>query len=108
MHTTHIGRARKRTPAKKPVKKPANEPCAGQESPTDTRNRQVSLAKQRLEEGEGPTEDAEREWERMLRRREMRAEMITRKADELRTVQGDLQTTAVPRPNAYLPEVSVR
>ena len=65
---------------------------------------EVAVAKERLEEGEAPTEDAEREWERMQRRRDMRAEMITRKAEELRTIEGDLQTTAVPRPNAYLPE----
>ena len=44
MHTTHIARARKRMPV--------NEPRARQKSPTDTRNRQVSLAKQRLEEGD--------------------------------------------------------
>ena len=69
-----------------------------------SREEEVALAQQRLEQGMAPTEDAEREWDRMLRRKEIRAEMITRRTEELRLVQGDLQTTAVPRPNAYLPE----
>ena len=64
-------------------------------------------AKERLESGLAPDEDAEREWDRMLRRREIRDEMIMRRTDELRQVQGDLQTTAVPRPNAYMPEVRI-
>jgi hypothetical protein len=35
---------------------------------------------------------------------QIRNEMITRRTEELQQVQSDLQTTAVPRPNAYLPE----
>jgi chromosome segregation ATPase len=68
------------------------------------REAEVAAAKQRLEEGLPPTDDAENEWRRMLRKREMHMESIQRRANELRQAQGDLQTTAVPRPNAYLPE----
>jgi len=68
------------------------------------REAEVAAAKQRLEEGLPPTDDAETEWRRMLRKREMHMESIQRRANELRQAQGDLQTTAVPRPNAYLPE----
>ena len=68
------------------------------------REAEVAAAKQRLEEGLPPTDDAEAEWRRMLRKREMHMESIQRRANELRQAQGDLQTTAVPRPNAYLPE----
>ena len=64
----------------------------------------LDIAKERLEAGEAPTEDAEREWDRMMRRREQREEMIARKQDEIRQSTLDLETTAVPRPNAYMPE----
>ena len=64
----------------------------------------LDIAKERLEAGDAPTEDAEREWERMQRRRDMREEIVYRKQEELRQVTSDLETTAVPRPNAYMPE----
>mmetsp|Transcript_40290 Transcript_40290/g.95676 ORF Transcript_40290/g.95676 Transcript_40290/m.95676 type:complete len:921 (-) Transcript_40290:204-2966(-) len=65
---------------------------------------ELGVAKERLEEGLAPTEDAQREWDRMQRRREMRSEMINRMQEEVRQAAGELQTTAVPRPNAYMPE----
>ncbi|KAJ1476114.1 hypothetical protein T484DRAFT_1826012 [Baffinella frigidus] len=86
----------------------------------------------RVENGEPPTDDAEREWLRMERKREARYQMVERAqeearatfgdvqttaeearatfgdvqttAEEARATFGDVQTTAVPRPNAYLPE----
>jgi len=65
---------------------------------------ELDQAKERLEEGLPPTEDAEREWDRMERRKAIRSEMIARKQEEMRQAQGELQTTAIPRPNAYMPE----
>jgi len=65
---------------------------------------ELNDAKLKLEQGLAPTEDAEREWERMLRKQEMRQEMIARRQEEVRQMQGDFQTTAIPRPNAYMPE----
>uniref|UniRef100_A0A6U2FXG2 Cilia- and flagella-associated protein 58 central coiled coil domain-containing protein n=1 Tax=Hemiselmis andersenii TaxID=464988 RepID=A0A6U2FXG2_HEMAN len=64
----------------------------------------LDVAKERLEAGEAPTEDAEREWDRMQRRRDIRSEMIMRRQDEERQATTDFETTAVPRPNAYMPE----
>jgi len=64
----------------------------------------LDMAKERLEQGEAPTEDAEREWDRMQRRRDIREEMIYRRQDEERQAATDFETTAVPRPNAYMPE----
>jgi len=58
----------------------------------------------RVENGEPPTDDAEREWLRMERKREARYQMVERAQEEARATFGDVQTTAVPRPNAYLPE----
>uniref|UniRef100_A0A7S4KN77 Cilia- and flagella-associated protein 58 central coiled coil domain-containing protein n=1 Tax=Guillardia theta TaxID=55529 RepID=A0A7S4KN77_GUITH len=65
---------------------------------------ELHQAKMKLEQGLPPTEEAEREWERMLRKKEMRQEMIARRQEEVRQMQGELQTTAIPRPNAYMPE----
>lgn len=38
---------------------------------TAERQEQVALAQQRFEQGMAPTEDAEREWDRMIRRKEV-------------------------------------
>ena len=40
---------------------------------TAERQEQVALAQQRFEQGMPPTDDAEREWDRMIRRKEVRA-----------------------------------
>eukprot|EP00891_Asterochloris_glomerata_P000195 jgi/Astpho2/195/fgenesh1_pg.00009_%23_1_t len=60
-----------------------------------------------VEAGEPPTEDAEREWQRILRERQQLADM-REQAQLLRQAQEE-QDTAVPsmaegRPNAYIPE----
>lgn len=67
-------------------------------------------AKNRLQQGMAPTEDAEHEWYRMERDRVRRQEsLMERKADAAAseaasTIPGMTRTTAEPRPNAYIPE----
>lgn len=63
----------------------------------------------RMERGEAPNEEAEREWLRMVRdeaRREK--ELIERKEreeeEEHYRLPGGIYTTAEPRPNAYIPD----
>ena len=63
----------------------------------------------RMEKGEPPSEDIEREWLRIIRdqqRRQMDHE-ATRQANEEEeqyTLPGGIVTTAEPRPNAYIPD----
>ncbi|KAG2431406.1 hypothetical protein HXX76_009421 [Chlamydomonas incerta] len=67
----------------------------------------VSLASQRLEAGEPPTDDAEREWYRLERERhtvEYMAEERRAVATALDARVAEVQSTAEPRPNAYIPE----
>ena len=45
----------------------------------------LAIARHRLEEGDAPTEDAEREWRRQLRVVEMRDIVANAKAEEQRT-----------------------
>jgi len=67
-------------------------------------------ARERLQDGVAPTEDAEHEWYRMERDRMRRQEsLMERKADTAAAeaasaVPGMTRTTAEPRPNAYIPE----
>lgn len=65
----------------------------------------VAEAQKRLDEGLPPTADAERDWQRMERERDIRDSMIA-KRQELERVSrpGYLHTTAEPRPNAYISE----
>ncbi|XP_072181857.1 coiled-coil domain-containing protein 146-like [Diadema setosum] len=63
----------------------------------------------RMEQGEAPTPDAAREWERMLRDETRRAmDTETRKQiaeeEEQYILPGGNTTTAEPRPNAYIPD----
>ncbi|EKX37608.1 hypothetical protein GUITHDRAFT_160100 [Guillardia theta CCMP2712] len=81
-----------------------NQAVEGREETLDIEVEELHQAKMKLEQGLPPTEEAEREWERMLRKKEMRQEMIARRQEEVRQMQGELQTTAIPRPNAYMPE----
>lgn len=74
------------------------------EQEREARAAELQEAHERLEQGEPPTDDAEREWSRMERKREARLQMVARAQEEARANFGDVQTTAVPRPNAYLPE----
>ncbi|GLI69727.1 hypothetical protein VaNZ11_014402 [Volvox africanus] len=67
----------------------------------------VSLAAQKLEAGEPPTDDAEREWSRLERERQT----LETLADERKAITealdartSQVQSTADPRPNAYIPE----
>ncbi|EFJ42885.1 coiled-coil protein required for normal flagellar motility [Volvox carteri f. nagariensis] len=67
----------------------------------------VSLAAQRLEAGEPPTDDTEREWARIERERqtlEILADERKAIADALDGHTSQVQSTADPRPNAYIPE----
>eukprot|EP01052_Picozoa_sp_SAG31_P025663 SAG31_NODE_2263_length_6060_cov_12.232344_2_plen_926_part_00 len=70
----------------------------------------VQDAKWRLEQGQAPNEEAELEWERIIReealRRELRAEQVQQPAapaDAFAPAQ-ITRTTAEPRPNAYIPD----
>eukprot|EP00741_Cyanophora_paradoxa_P004850 tig00000836_g4705.t1 len=79
-------------------------------------DREISVeeARWRLDNGQPPTEDAEREWYRMERDRMLRREAALRKQEEaalLGAAEGDAmvpthvtRTTAEPRPNAYIPD----
>ncbi|XP_041460505.1 coiled-coil domain-containing protein 146-like [Lytechinus variegatus] len=63
----------------------------------------------RMEQGEAPTPEAAREWERMMRDETRRAmDMETRKQmaeeEEQYILPGGNNTTAEPRPNAYIPD----
>ncbi|KAG2482118.1 hypothetical protein HYH03_018925, partial [Edaphochlamys debaryana] len=67
----------------------------------------VAVARQRLEGGEPPTDDAEREWMRLERERYT----VSALSEERRAVSealdarvSEVQSTAEPRPNAYIPE----
>jgi len=68
----------------------------------------VDTAKERLEHGEAPTDDAEREWYRLERERQLAAEAAeasrARKQEEAERPANVTRTTAEPRPNAYIPE----
>ena len=68
---------------------------------------QVADARDRAERDDPPTDDCEREWQNMERRREMVQEAAERRQAEWQAIEsrvGDVQTTADPRPNAYIPE----
>jgi len=68
---------------------------------------EVENAHARVDAGLPPTEDAEREWYRMERSRMQLSEALSERAEEralLDSKVSDVQTTAEPRPNAYIPE----
>eukprot|EP00352_Strombidinopsis_acuminata_P002610 CAMPEP_0176400656 /NCGR_PEP_ID=MMETSP0126-20121128/47786_1 /TAXON_ID=141414 ORGANISM="Strombidinopsis acuminatum, Strain SPMC142" /NCGR_SAMPLE_ID=MMETSP0126 /ASSEMBLY_ACC=CAM_ASM_000229 /LENGTH=95 /DNA_ID=CAMNT_0017777071 /DNA_START=2489 /DNA_END=2776 /DNA_ORIENTATION=- len=60
-----------------------------------------------LERGLPPTEDADREWDRMERNRVRRQseaeERMQRKMLEQQLPPTGVKTTALPRPNSYMP-----
>ena len=63
----------------------------------------------RLEKGEPPSEEIEREWLRGLRdtdrrHRDLEAAEVACEEEEQYTLPGGVVTTAEPRPNAYIPE----
>ncbi|KXZ45417.1 hypothetical protein GPECTOR_55g323 [Gonium pectorale] len=67
----------------------------------------VAVAEQRLEAGEPPTDDAEREWSRIERERatlETLSEERRAVAEVLEQRISQVQSAAEPRPNAYIPE----
>jgi len=68
---------------------------------------EADTAKERLERGEPPTEEAEREWFRKQRER-FTLQVLQEAAQEAKKVAESsgavVQTTAEPRPNAYIPE----
>jgi len=68
----------------------------------------LAEARERLEKGEAPTEDAERDWQRMLRAFELREVSALARAEEER-LSGltNPESTAEPRPNAYIPDDGV-
>lgn len=68
---------------------------------------EVASARLRLADGEPPTEEAEREWKRLLREKEV-ALSLKEAQEEGRKIleaKGNISnTTADARPNAYIPE----
>ncbi|XP_015758024.1 PREDICTED: coiled-coil domain-containing protein 146-like [Acropora digitifera] len=63
----------------------------------------------RMEKGEAPNEEAEREWLRMIRDEARREKELTERKqreeeEEHYRLPGDVHTTAEPRPNAYIPD----
>lgn len=63
----------------------------------------------RMERGEAPCEEAEREWLRMARDEERRTKELLEKKEreeeeEHYLLPGGIYTTAEPRPNAYIPD----
>ncbi|PFX31256.1 coiled-coil domain-containing protein 146-like [Stylophora pistillata] len=63
----------------------------------------------RMERGEAPSEEAEREWVRMVRDEERRTKELLEKKEreeeeEHYLLPGGVYTTAEPRPNAYIPD----
>ncbi|GFR42867.1 hypothetical protein Agub_g3858 [Astrephomene gubernaculifera] len=67
----------------------------------------VDVAAQRLEAGQPPTDDAEREWARLERERETLEVLDDERrmvAETLEARISQVQSTAEPRPNAYIPE----
>ena len=66
----------------------------------------VQTAGENLENGIAPTEDAEKEWYRMENERIIVAEMSHRRKelDAMALDANKTLTTAIPRPNAYIPE----
>ena len=62
----------------------------------------VGEARERLQRGEPPTDEAMHEWIRIKRETLIRRNQVTRKDDD-DEIPEDF-TTAEPRPNAYIPE----
>jgi len=71
------------------------------------RQEELTEANKRVEAGEAPTEDAERQWLRMVRDQEMRDRDREARVEEQRNIRtgasGMVLTTAEARPNAYIP-----
>jgi len=67
---------------------------------------QVSVAAQRAEAGLPPTEEAEREWVRLLREEATVRELATMREEEMAAADANalVASAAEPRPNAYIPE----
>ncbi|XP_071815869.1 coiled-coil domain-containing protein 146-like [Apostichopus japonicus] len=63
----------------------------------------------RMEQGEAPSEEAAREWERLIRdelrkKSETEERRMMAEEEEQFTLPGGMVTTAEPRPNAYIPD----
>ena len=68
---------------------------------------EVAAARVRLADGDAPTADAETEWRRMVRQKEVTAALREAQAvaQHILDAKGTVvTTTADPRPNAYIPE----
>lgn len=68
---------------------------------------EVAQARTRVAAGEAPTQEAQREWDNMQRTQQIIDKLSVEKADieELLERQGSgVESTADPRPNAYIPE----
>mmetsp|Transcript_40583 Transcript_40583/g.90203 ORF Transcript_40583/g.90203 Transcript_40583/m.90203 type:complete len:924 (-) Transcript_40583:938-3709(-) len=68
---------------------------------------EVDAARERMALGAAPSEDAEREWYRLERSRLLMEEFGERQAEEVALLDAkisEVQSTAEPRPNAYIPE----
>ncbi|KAF5835566.1 coiled-coil flagellar protein, move backward only 2 [Dunaliella salina] len=67
----------------------------------------VGVSRERFEQGLAPTEDAEREWFRLLREEATLADLAEQRVAEAKALDSkvfETTSTAEPRPNAYIPE----
>ena len=68
----------------------------------------VDDARERLDQGQAPTDDTEQDWYCMERERQQAREMqekaTARKQEEADRPSNVTRTTAEPRPNAYIPD----
>lgn len=72
----------------------------------DEKESVLEQAQRRLEQGAPPTDDCEREWERIERNRDRRSKeeeaRRQRKQLEMQLPHMGVKTTAIPRPNSYM------
>ncbi|PIK60071.1 putative coiled-coil domain-containing protein [Apostichopus japonicus] len=88
-----------------------HETSGGSKAPAEVRQQESALeqAYLRMEQGEAPSEEAAREWERLIRdelrkKSETEERRMMAEEEEQFTLPGGMVTTAEPRPNAYIPD----
>jgi hypothetical protein len=69
-----------------------------------SREKALEEARWRMEHGDAPTADAVKEFNRDERKRVHVAEASMRREEEVMQTVGILQSTAEPRPTAYIPD----
>jgi len=74
----------------------------------ETQMQNYDEARERMLHGDAPTEEAEREWIRMLREKQRQRDLLVARKKQIEALMkarpGDTPTMADVRPNAYLPD----